>query len=68
MHRLQITVLDLVSKGGRRNLFGRVMNPNLASIMPQVVAAWCEASHHVHMSATPAPRTSRANWSTIRTC
>ena len=48
MHRLQITVLDLVSKGGRRNLFGRVMNPNLASIMPQVVAAWCEElGHHV---------------------
>ena len=48
MPRLQITVLDLVSKGGRRNLFGRVMNPNLASIMPQVVAAWCEElGHHV---------------------
>src|SRR5262249_9171652 len=28
---------------------GRLMNANLASIMPQVLAVWCEeAGHHVH--------------------
>ncbi len=48
MRRLQITILDLVSKGGGRNLFARIMNANLASIMGQIVAAWCEElGHHV---------------------
>src|SRR5215470_10280132 len=48
MPRLRIVILDLVSKGPHRSLFGRIMNANLASIMPQVVAAWCEEmGHHV---------------------
>jgi hypothetical protein len=42
MQRLRITVLDLVSKGPARKAFARVMNANLASIMPQVIAVWCE--------------------------
>jgi len=46
MRRLQITVLDLVSTGGGRSLFGRIMNANIASLMPQVVAAWCEELGH----------------------
>jgi len=44
--RLRITVLDLVSKGPAKALFQRVMNANLASIMPQVIATWCEELGH----------------------
>jgi len=46
MQRLRITVLDLVTKGPTRKAFARVMNPNLASIMPQAVAVWCEEQGH----------------------
>lgn len=46
MRRLRIGVVDLVSKGPTKALYARVMNANLASIMPQVVAAWCEADGH----------------------
>src|SRR5262245_27573088 len=48
MRRLRIVVIDLVSKSAHRSLYGRLMNPNLASIMPQVIAVWCEElGHHV---------------------
>ena len=46
MRKLRVGVIDLVSKGPTRALYARVMNANLASIMPQVVAAWCEAEGH----------------------
>ncbi|MDL1952236.1 hypothetical protein FBQ97_20850 [Acidobacteria bacterium ACD] len=46
MRKLKIGVVDLVSKGPTRALYARVMNANLASIMPQVVAVWCEAEGH----------------------
>jgi len=46
MRKLRIGVIDLVSKGPTKALYARVMNANLASIMPQVVAAWCEAEGH----------------------
>ena len=39
-------VLDLVTKGPSRRLFNRIMNANLASIMPQAVAVWCEELGH----------------------
>jgi hypothetical protein len=47
--RLRIGILDLVTnKVPSRTIYGRVMSPNLASIMPQVVAVWCERQgHHV---------------------
>ena len=49
MRRLRIGVLDLVTKAPTRALYARIMHPNLASIMPQVVGAWCErAGHDVH--------------------
>src|SRR5262245_50438368 len=49
MRRLHITILDLVNKGPAKRLFARLMNANLASIMPQVVGAWCEElGHRVH--------------------
>ena len=44
--RLRITVLDLVTKGPTRSVFRRVMNANTASIMPQVIATWCEELGH----------------------
>jgi hypothetical protein len=44
--RLQVGVIDLVTKGPTRALYARVMHANLASIMPQVVASWCEAEGH----------------------
>jgi hypothetical protein len=46
MRKLRIGVIDLVSNGPTRALFARVMNANLASIMPQVVAAWCKEEGH----------------------
>ncbi len=46
MRKLRIGVIDLVSKGPTRALFARVMNANLVSIMPQVIATWCEQEGH----------------------
>jgi hypothetical protein len=47
--RLNVGVLDLVAKSPKNSLYGRVMNANLASIMPQVLGVWCEeAGHNVH--------------------
>ena len=46
MRKLRIGVVDLVSKGPTNALYARVMNANLASIMPQVVSVWCEAEGH----------------------
>jgi len=48
LQRLRITILDLVHKGPAHGLFARLMNPNLASVMPQALAVWCEElGHHV---------------------
>src|SRR5260370_35416258 len=46
MRRVRIGVIDLVAKGPVKTLYARVMNANLASIMPQVVGAWCESEGH----------------------
>ncbi len=46
VRRLRIGILDLVTKGPTRALYARVMNPNLASIMPQVIGVWCEEAGH----------------------
>ena len=47
--RRRIGILDLVTKSPRNSLYGRLMNANLASIMPQVLGVWCEeAGHEVH--------------------
>ena len=46
MRRLRITILDLVTKGPSRKTFARVMHPNMASIMPQVIGVWCEELGH----------------------
>ncbi|HEX9657816.1 MAG TPA: radical SAM protein [Bacteroidota bacterium] len=46
MRKLRIGIIDLVSKGPTRALWARVMNANLASIMPQAVAMWCKEEGH----------------------
>lgn len=46
MRSLRVTILDLVTKGSTKGLYARVMNANLASIMPQAVAVWCERAGH----------------------
>lgn len=46
MRKLRIGIIDLVSKGPTRALWARVMNANLASIMPQAVAVWCAEEGH----------------------
>lgn len=46
MRRLRIGILDLVSNGPAHGMYSRLMNANLASIMPQVIAVWCEQAGH----------------------
>jgi hypothetical protein len=46
MRKLQIGIIDIVSKGPTRALYARLMNPNLASIMPQVIGVWCREEGH----------------------
>lgn len=46
MSKLRIGVIDLVSKAPTNALYARIMNANLASIMPQVVAVWCQEQGH----------------------
>ncbi len=46
MRRLRIGIIDLVTKTPRGGLWARAMNANFASIMPQVVATWCEQEGH----------------------
>lgn len=46
MKKLTIGVIDLVCKGPTDTLWARIMHANLASIMPQVVSAWCEQEGH----------------------
>lgn len=47
--QLRVGVIDLVAKGPARDLYARLMHANLASIMPQIVATWCEEEgHQVH--------------------
>ena len=46
MRKLQIGIIDIVSRGPTRALYARVMNANLASIMPQVIGVWCREEGH----------------------
>src|SRR5688572_29186834 len=43
---LSIAIIDVVSKGPTKTLWARIMHANLASIMPQIVATWCEQEGH----------------------
>jgi hypothetical protein len=44
--RRRVTVLDLATKFTAKSVYARAMNANLASVMPQVIAAWCEELGH----------------------
>lgn len=46
MRHLRIGILDLVTKSSNPSLYGRVMHPNLASIMPQAIGVWCRQAGH----------------------
>jgi len=46
MRKLRVAIIDLTTKAPTRTLYARVMNANLASIMPQVIAVWCEEAGH----------------------
>lgn len=46
MRKLSIGIIDLVTKAPSKTMWGRVMYANFASIMPQVVATWCEEQGH----------------------
>ena len=46
MRKIKVGIVDLVGKGPSHTLWAKVMHPNLASIMPQVVATWCEQDGH----------------------
>lgn len=46
MRKLRIGIIDLVAKAPTRTMWMRVMGANFVSIMPQVVATWCEGQGH----------------------
>ncbi|NTV47487.1 MAG: radical SAM protein [Chlorobiales bacterium] len=46
MKKLRIGIIDIVERGPTRAVYARVMNANLASIMPQVVGVWCREEGH----------------------
>lgn len=46
MRRRRVGVLDLVGNRPAPGLWNRLMKPNFASIMPQVIAVWCEQIGH----------------------
>jgi hypothetical protein len=46
MRRLRVGVVDLIGNRPAPGLWNRLMKPNYASIMPQVVAVWCEQMGH----------------------
>jgi hypothetical protein len=51
IRKLRIAVLDIVARAPTRALYARIMHANLASIMPQVIAVWCEEEgHEVHLT------------------
>lgn len=46
MRRLSVGIIDLVAKAPTRTMWMRVMGANFVSIMPQVIATWCERQGH----------------------
>jgi hypothetical protein len=46
MRKLNIGIIDLIAKAPTRTMWMRVMGANFVSIMPQVVATWCEEQGH----------------------
>lgn len=46
MRKLKIGIVDLVAKAPTKAIWMRVMGANFVSIMPQVIATWCEEQGH----------------------
>jgi len=46
MRKLRIGIVDLACKGPTRAIWSRMMNANLASLMPQAVGVWCREEGH----------------------
>lgn len=46
MKRLNVAIVDLVTNKPTRALYSRFMNANLAGLMAQAVAVWCEELGH----------------------
>lgn len=46
MEKLRVGIVDIVSRGPTKALYARVMNANLASIMPQAIGVWCREEGH----------------------
>jgi hypothetical protein len=46
MRKLCIGIIDLTTNGPSRTLYSRIINANFSSIMPQVIACWCEEEGH----------------------
>jgi hypothetical protein len=46
MKRLNIAIIDLVTNKPTRALYSRFMNANLAGLMAQAIAVWCEELGH----------------------
>ncbi len=46
MKKLSIGIIDLVAKAPTKTMWMRIMGANFVSIMPQVVATWCEEQGH----------------------
>jgi hypothetical protein len=46
MRRLRVGILDLIGNRPTPGLWNRLMKPNFASIMPQVLAVWSEQMGH----------------------
>ena len=46
MRKLRIGIIDVVANSPSTSWYARVMRANLAAIMPQVVAVWCEDQGH----------------------
>jgi len=44
--KLRVGIIDLVNNTPSKALYGRLMYPNLAGIMPQAVGVWCEEEGH----------------------
>jgi len=46
MKLLRVGVIDLIGNRPAPGLWNKLMKPNFASIMPQVIAVWCEQLGH----------------------
>jgi hypothetical protein len=46
MKKFNIGIIDLVAQGPTQGLWAKMMFPNYASIMPQVIGVWCEKLGH----------------------